>query len=265
MDALEKLFDEDETDPIVQDEPVEEPTEQEADGQEEFIVQIGDDEPEESSAAPDWVKDLRKANREKEKRIKELEAQLQAPVKMEKPKREDFDYDEDAYDEALLKWSASQRENEERQRREQEQAEASQQAFQARLKAYEDAKVSLKVPDYDEAEAFILEAFSEVQQGIAIQGADNPAVLVYALGKNPKKAKELAAITDPVQFAFALAKLETQVKTTKRTPLVAPEGVVRSDATSKGVRDNLARLQREADQTGDRTRLIQFKKKHGIS
>ena len=44
----------------------------------EVIVSIGEDAPppDEQAHAPGWVKELRKANREKEKRIRELEAKL---------------------------------------------------------------------------------------------------------------------------------------------------------------------------------------------
>ena len=46
---------------------------------------------------------------------------------------------------------------------------------------------------------------------------------MYALGKNPKKAKELGEITDPVKFAFAVAKLETQLTVTSRKQVPPPE------------------------------------------
>jgi hypothetical protein len=68
-----------------------------------------------------------------------------------------------------------------------------------------------------------------------LQGADNPALVVYALGKNPKKAKELSEIKDPVKFAFAVAKLEKELKVTNRRAAPHPS------ASSQELDDHLAR------------------------
>ena len=134
------------------------------------------------------------------------------------------------------------------------------QAWQSKLEAYGTAKQSLKVRDYDDAEATVQEALNTVQQGVLLQGADNPAMVVYALGKNPAKAKELAAISDPVKFAFAVAKLEAQLKVApKRTP-PPPESAVRSTAGISGAVDsNLDRLRAEAERTGDYSKVIRYR------
>jgi predicted RNase H-like nuclease (RuvC/YqgF family) len=77
----------------------------------EITIMIGDEPVEEEvQAAPDWVRDLRKKNREDQKRIRELEARLaqtQAPAQTQlgkKPILEDFDYDTTAYESALADW-----------------------------------------------------------------------------------------------------------------------------------------------------------------
>jgi len=106
------------------------------------------------------------------------------------------------------------------------QQDAEAKAWQDKLDSYAKAKSSLKVRDYDEAEATALETFDVTQQGIVLQGSDNPALLIYAIGKSTKRAKELAAITDPVKFAFAVAKLETQLKVTNRRATTAPERTI---------------------------------------
>jgi hypothetical protein len=96
-----------------------------------------------------------------------------------------------------------------------------------------------------------------------IAGADNPALLVYALGKHPAKAKELAAIKDPVKFAFAVAKLETQMKTTSR-PRAAPpppETPLQSTAPSRSATNaTLERLEQEALRTGNRTKVAAYRR-----
>ena len=235
---------------------------------EEVIVTIGDEKPaEEEEQAPDWVRDLRRKNREDQKRIRELEARLQqaqpqqaVPRLGPKPTLEGMDYDSQKYEAALEQWYGQKRQVDEFQTRVKQAEQQQMQAWQSKLEAYGAAKQSLKVRDYDDAEATVQEALNTVQQGVLLQGADNPAMVVYALGKNPTKAKELSAITDPVKFAFAVAKLEAQLKVApKRTP-PPPEGSIRSTAPISGsVDSNLDRLRAEAERTGDYSKVIRYK------
>jgi len=117
------------------------------------------------------------------------------------------------------------------------------------------------VRDYDEAEHTVMETLNVTQQGVVLQGAENPALVVYALGKNIKRAKELAAITDPVRFAFAVAKLEAQLKVTPRTKPPAPEKPMPSGtAPVSGATDStLERLREEAARTGDFSKVVKYK------
>jgi hypothetical protein len=88
---------------------------------EEITVTIGDEPVEEDKeAAPEWVRDLRKKNREDQKRIRELEARLaqqQAPQAAappsKKPELEDFDYDTSKYEASLSDWFDKKRRYEE--------------------------------------------------------------------------------------------------------------------------------------------------------
>ena len=138
--------------------------------------------------------------------------------------------------------------------------EQQQRSWQEKLSGYAKAKAELKVKDYDDAEALVQEQFNVTQQGILLQGLDNPALVVYALGKNPKRAKELASITDPVRFAAAAGKLEAQLKVTNRPKPPAPPRVVTGSAPITGTVDsNLDRLRAEADKTGDYTKVIRYK------
>ena len=248
-----------------QAEPEEEPE------QEEVVVSIGDEEPpaEEEVRAPEWVRDLRKANREKERRIRELEAKLQTSTQPEnkpvtlgaKPKLEDFDYDADSFEQALDAWHDRKRQHDIEMDKVRQAEQQQQQAWQERLDSYSRAKAELKVRDYDDAEAVAQEVFNVTQQGVMLQGADNPALVIYALGKNPKKAAELAKISDPVKFAFAVAKLEKELKITNRKAATSPERVISGNARSSGsVDSNLDRLRAEAERTGDMTKVIAYKR-----
>jgi hypothetical protein len=234
----------------------------------EVIVSIGEDAPppDEQAHAPGWVKELRKANREKEKRIRELEAKLtqtteKKPVALgAKPKLEDFDYDADKFESALTDWFERKRQADTEANKLQQAEQAQKQAWQEKLEGYGKAKAELKVRDFEDAEAVAQELFNITQQGVVLQGADNPALVIYALGKNPKKAAELAKIEDPVKFAFAVAKLEKELKVTNRKAAPAPERMISSTGRVSGAVDStLERLREEAARTGNMTKVIQYK------
>ena len=134
------------------------------------------------------------------------------------------------------------------------------QAWQAKLEGYSKAKAELKVRDYEDAEAIAQEVFSVTQQGVILQGAENPALVVYALGKNPRKAADLSKITVPVKFAFAVARLEKELKVTNRRAAPAPERIVQGTGRVSGSVDStLERLREEAARTGNMTKVIQYK------
>jgi hypothetical protein len=255
------------------EEDVEEITEivddQEEPDTEEVVVSIGEEAPppEEHTPAPEWVKELRKTNRELQRQNRELQSKLQVqPTEIKpvaigvKPKLEDHDYDADRYEEALTSWFERKRQAEEVNAKQEAEVMNQQKAWQAKLDGYGKAKAELRVRDYEDAEAIAQEVFSITQQGVILQGAENPALVVYALGKNAKKAKELAEITDPVKFAFAVAKLEKELKVTNRRAAPAPERIVSGTGRSSGAVDStLERLREEAARTGNMTKVIQYK------
>ena len=239
--------------------------------EDELVVQIGDEAPadDEEQRAPDWVRDLRRQHRELAKRNRELEERLAstsaaAPAAKAvgaKPTLEGCDYDADRYETELASWMERKRALDAEQQRIQQEQEAAQRSWQEKLTGYAKAKADLKVRDYDDAEALVQEQFNVTQQGILLQGLDNPALVVYALGKNPKRAKELAAITDPVRFAAAAGKLEAQLKVTNRPKPPAPTRPITSTAPVSGTVDsNLERLRAEAEKTGDYSRVMAYKR-----
>jgi hypothetical protein len=255
------------------EEDIEEVTEivddQEEPDTEEVVVSIGEEAPppEEHTPAPEWVKELRKTNRELQRQNRELQARVQAappetkPVVIgNKPKLEDHDYDADAYEEALTSWFERKRQADDVNAKQEAEVMNQQKAWQAKLDGYGKAKAELRVKDFEDAEEVAQQVFSITQQGVLLQGADNPALVVYALGKNPAKAKELAEIKDPVKFAFAVAKLEKDLKVTNRRQAPAPERIVTGTGRSSGAVDStLERLREDAARTGNMTKVIQYR------
>jgi hypothetical protein len=252
------------------DQPTDGQAEQHEEESDEVVVSIGEEAPpaEEEQRAPEWVRELRKANREKERRIRELEAKLQTTAQTEnkpvalgpKPKLEEFDYDADRFEQALDAWHDRKRQHDLDTEKVRQAELQQQQAWQAKLEGYSKAKAELRVRDYEDAEAIAQEVFNVTQQGVILQGADNPALVIYALGKNPKKAADLAQINDPVKFAFAVAKLEKELKVTNRRAAPAPERVIQGTGRVSGAVDStLERLREEAARTGNMTKVIQYK------
>ena len=237
------------------------------------VVTIGEEAPppedEETERAPEWVRDLRKQYREEKRRTKELEQKLAqvsgaAPKAVElgkKPTLEAADYDTDRYEKELAAWYEQKRSYDEAEAKRRAEHENVEREWKQKLESYQAAKAGLKVRDYEDAEEVVQDNLSVTQQGMILQGAENPALLVYALGKNPQRAKELASIKDPVKFAFAVAKLETQLKVTSRKATSKPEPKISGTGRPSGTVDStLDRLRAEAEKTGDYSKVFQYKK-----
>jgi hypothetical protein len=276
-ETIADAFEAEEPEAELEDEDLEEgETEAEADEADEdegFVaVTIGGEAPpseeEETERAPEWVRDLRKQYREEKRRNKELQEQLAKTTGAtrvaelgDKPTLEKADYDTERYEKELAAWYERKRKHDEVEAAQRAEADAAEREWKQKLEGYQSAKATLKVRDYDEAEDVVQDAFTVTQQGMILQGAENPALLVYALGKNPKRAKELASIKDPVKFAFAVARLETQLKVTKRKASSKPDPKVTGTGRISGAVDStLERLRADAERTGDYSKVFQYKK-----
>ena len=250
-------------------------TEAEAeDDDDELVVSIRgvtpDPEDEEEARAPAWVRDLRKQYRDEKRRSKELEqrieqmAQGQQPARQAlgaKPTLESADYDTERYEGEIAAWYERKREHDAQRNAMETERANTQKAWEVQLGNYSAAKAKFKVSDFSRAEEVVQDTLSVMQQGMILQGAEDATLLVYALGKNPVKAKELASINDPVKFAFAVARLEKDLKVTKRKAASQPEKRLTGTGRPSGSVDNtLDRLRTEAERTGDYTKVTQYKR-----
>lgn len=252
--------------PVEEEQPVAEVQEEVQQEEAEVVVTIGEESPPpEENRAPDWVRELRKSHRELQRKNRELEERLKTtepkPVSLgPKPTLNDFDYDADKFENALEDWYRKRDEVERVNAARRSEEEIQQKAWNDKLKSYEESKSVLRVNDYEDAESIAQEMLSVTQQGVLIAGCENPALVVYALGKNPKKAKELSQITDPVKFAFAVAKLESQLKVNRKTPPPVMKTVSGSGPVSGSVDSTLERLREDALRTGDISKVLAYKK-----
>lgn len=250
----------------------EEETDAEEDSEEqeevdEVVVTIGDDEPEEKEAAPQWVKDVRKENKRLKQEMKELQKNApttDAIVVGAKPKMADdgIDFDEEIFEQRLDEWKDRKRQSEAAVETEENTKKEQAKEWETKLTDYTDSKKELGVDNFDESEEVVKDLLNENQQGVILIVANNPAKVVYALGNNPKKAAEIAAIKDPLKLAAAIAILEGSIKMGKRTPKTKPEKVVKgtAGAATGTYEKTLERLEKEADKSGDRSKIVRFKK-----
>jgi len=237
-------------------------------------VSLGDpEEPKEgeepTDRSPGLVNKLRKLAREKDKELRELREKLKAstpapvPQLGPKPRFEDS-YDSDKFAADLLEWEDRRRAIAAEEAKAQEQQRALETDYQSRLSRYEESKALLPFDDFDVAEEAVMQSLSETQRALLIKAAIQPDVLVYGLGNSPDKLKTLAAISDPVDFVRTLAWLEAkELKVEKRTATrTEPERVVRGTAplTAVSLDKKLQALEDEADRTGDRTKVLAYRR-----
>jgi hypothetical protein len=200
-----------------------------------------------------------------EKELSDLRAKLPPPepTLTAKPTLDQYDYDETRFSEAYDKWM--------------EQKEALNRADQAKLdaqreerealanfqKSYAERSKALGVDDFEEAESEVGAMLNQMQTGLLMRGADDPANLVYALSKSPARLMDLAKIADPVKFTVAIARMELSLAT-KKTTRPAPEPRLTSERTGTGFNASSATLDKlrdEAARTGDFTKVVEYKRK----
>jgi hypothetical protein len=236
--------------------------------EDEVTITIGDEPApvDEEARAPDWVRELRKSHRELQRKNRELEQRLQGtpaatPALGKKPSLDDFDYDAEKYETALESWYDTKRKHDAAAAEADRAKERVAAEWQAKLDTYAQHKAALKVTGYGDAEARVEEALNGDQQAVLIKALDNPATVVYALGRDATRLKDLAAITDPIMFAAAISKLEGKLKVTTRNAPPPPEKKVTGSAPISGTVDsNLDRLRDEAAKTGDYTKVLAYKR-----
>lgn len=211
-------------------------------GDEEIQLTEEDDDHVDGQPAPQWVKDLRKNNREKDKELRELrrqleqiqtkpaeQQQLQSDVIPPKPTLESCDYDEVAFEQAVTDWHEKKSRVEQSKQEQQRQQQESLKKFQQRLEKHQERATKLPVKDYRETEEIVRRELPVIQQEILIHAADEGSELIaYALGKNQQLRQRVAAETDPLRAAFLLGQISKQVSLAPKVrKAIKPEPEVR--------------------------------------
>jgi len=240
-------------------------TEGEAQDETETVVSLGAKPETTAEQESSTFRELRKRLREQEREAKAAKAELERLKAPEKPKLgprptpADSDYDDDKHTAALEAWlkqkAAVEAAEAEGRKAQEKQAEE----WTQTVHRYRERKTELaaKVADFDDAEETVAATLSVAQQSAIMAYAEQPEALIYALGRNEGKLSELAKQTDILRFVADIAKLEAKdltVTTAKKPP---PPAKVVSGATAPviPVSKTLEALEKEAEKTGDRSKI----------
>ncbi|MCI2291003.1 phage capsid protein [Enterobacter sp. I4] len=212
-------------------------------GDEEIPLMEEDDDHVDGQPAPQWVKDLRKNNREKDKELRELRRQLEQvqsrPAEQQpqqqsdaippKPTLESCEYDEAAFEQAMTDWHEKKSRAEQQMQQKERQQQEYQQRFQQRVEAHKQRAAKLPVKDYQEMEEIVRAEVPDLHKEILIHCADEGSELIaYGLGKSQQLRQRVAAETDPIRAAFLLGQISKQVHLApKPKKAIKPEPEVR--------------------------------------
>lgn len=225
------------------------------------------EEEEEEHKAPGWIKELRKENREKAKKLKEVEAELQRlkggqkndelpPMPtLENPGtgREDDAYDQQVYAQQLAEWLKKKGAIEARQEQESKALEEQQKEWRGRQETYQEAKKRFDPEEIQEAEEEVKATLSLARQAMLLDVVDDPAALVLALSKNPEALQKLATIKSDGRAIKEMVLMEMNMKVTPKgkTPPPPERTISGSGKTAGSVRTALEKLHKEAQESGN--------------
>jgi hypothetical protein len=211
------------------------------------------------------IRTMRQQLREKERRIAELE-KSSAPQAIEigeKPTMASCEFDEERYEAELDAYKERKAAADRQTETQAEQSRKANEAWQQDLAAFEGKKASLEFEDRDEAiETATASLPTQWHLPAIVKAAQDPALFLYALSKSPAKQAEIAKIEDPIKLAAAVARMEGAVKVTKGRKAPEPDRpLTGSGRMPSGPDKELEKLEKEAERTGDRTKIIAHKKR----
>ena len=182
-----------------------------------------------------------------------------------KPTLESCGWEEEAFERAVIEWNGKKSESQRKADEAKAQAEQAQQAWAERQAKFAE-KATAVVPNFDEVRDEVFDRFGsdstgEIAKAILIY-AEDPRLIAALKNSPPTMEKLLALKNDPTALAIAVGELKGKIKTMQRRAAPAPETVTRGGAPAAKTSDKeLERLEKEADRTGDRTKVIEYRRK----
>lgn len=267
-DTLDLDLEQDETpENQTEGEPAEGAEESVEDEADELEVAIGDEVAEPTAARKpdsDLIRKLRAEIRDRDQRLAVyVKEEAPKPIEVgERPALEAFDYDEEKHAEAVEAWVSRKAEATAQTAKANEAQEATKTAWAAELADFGKKKAAMRAKDFSASEDEVVSTLTQIQQAIIIKASNNSAQAIYTLGKFPKKLAELAAIEDPVKFTAAFVRMEGTFKVTPRREAPDVDRPVKGSGSlaTKGPDAKLDKLEADADKSGDRTKVIAYKR-----
>lgn len=228
------------------------------------VIAFADDEQEEETPLVKKLRDqLREAQRRANRQRAEVVEDDPEPFVPDEPSEDDAGWDFDKFREAMRAREKAVLAHADWKARQAERDSARQRAADEQAKRVEQQKNALGIKDYDARSETVQATLSEQQLAVLINAADDPARMIAALGA-PGAASRLAMLAGEgnlARFAAMLGKMEKEIKVIKKTA-PAPESQVRgATATLTQTEDkHLARLEREAEKTGDRSAIQAYRR-----
>lgn len=239
------------------------PEDQEEPEGEEFSIEIDGEEAEEE---PPLVKTLRQQIRDRDRELADHRKAAAPPIVVgDKPTLESCDWDEEKLETDLLAWHDRKRAAENQEADTAKAAEVRNQEFQRKALNYKAKLEALPLPaeQKEAAEKTVISALPELYQSAIVTYADDPAKVVVALARHPKKLEALAQETDPIKFILAMTALERNLKVVNRTrpPAAESDTVLRGSAPiAQGVDKEEQRLEKAANVSGDFSALFKYRR-----
>lgn len=218
------------------------------------------------------IKKLRKVANLKIKETQKLKFELEQLKKQSKqshiqeiqepvlPKLADYDYDDELYQNAVDKYT-----NDKLKYLENINTINVKKANEEKLiidleKVYIKQKESLNIKDFDCLEKTIVDVLNIPKRRLILK-SEKPALIVLALAKNTQLLNELSDLTNE-DFAYKIAKIEQKIQVnTVKKPKTKPEQLIgNAKAGMSSDKTTLEALEKEAEKTGDRSKIRAFKK-----
>lgn len=194
--------------------------------------------------APNWAKQLRQGYKDIARENKRLKAQQAQPAADYEPdvfndpypELEDSDvaYDTAVHRQKVLAWTEKKAQFDKKQESKKAEFEQIQARYNEKLSDYQSKKVTLQkqFPDYDKAEAVVINELPRDVQNTILLYADDPSLIVLAAGRNKDLRDKLTKLqNDPVALGKEIGRLESKVKiAAKPKPTIEPAPTVKAPA-----------------------------------
>lgn len=201
---------------------------------------------------PQWVKDVRAEIKLLKRENKELKDKSKQPEQSKveavehvetlpaKPKLEDFDYDGEAFSEAIEQWTVKKSAIESEKLKKASELDELKKKHDEKVTTYNTRKAALKVKDFDVAEKAVIDEVPQQIQSAILHYSNTPEMIVLALGRSKDLRDKAAKITDPVELGRFIGSIEAKAKIapkSKNSPAPTPKVAANNGAGKQDLAD----------------------------